>query len=200
MKKLLSLVLAAMLCLCALTPAMAENDLGAADATAVETFPYVLGDYKLYFDFLASNFFGTEPQWDADAELLLAVATIPGVGDVIFSVDENEYMLEIMTVVEMDVNNAEERETKAAYFGNMVALAALSSKAAEDVNSFTDEKINAITNQLVTMIKGLMGKLAEALTGELVTIQEEVDGNLCTFFMQVDMTTMTLSFGFQMLP
>lgn len=194
MKKLLSLVLAAMLCLCALTPAMAET------TAAVETFPYTLSDYKAYFDLLATNLFGVAPQWAADAELLLAVATIPGVGDVIFSVDENEYMLEIMTVVEMDVNNAEELQTKAAYFGNVVALAALSSKAAEDVNSFTDEKINAITNQLVTMIKGLMGKLAEALTGELVTIQEEVDGNLCTFFMQVDMTTMTLSFGFQMLP
>ncbi len=194
MKKLLSLVLAAMLCLCALTPAMAET------TAAVETFPYTLSDYKAYFDPLATNLFGVAPQWADDAEEKIAVATIPGIGEVKFSVDENEYMLEILTKVEMDINDDEAVQTKSVYFGNVVALAALSSKAAEDVNSFTDEKINAITNQLVTMIKGMVGKLAEALTGEFVTIQEEVDGNLCTFFMQVDMTTMTLSFGFQMKP
>lgn len=190
MKKLLSLVLAAMLCLCALTPAMAET------TTAVETFPYVLGDYKLYFDYLAANLFGVAPQWAADAELLTAVATIPGVGEVKFSVDENEYMLEILTKVEMNINDT----AAANAFGQIVALVALSSKAAEDVNSFTDEKINAITNQLVTMIGELTSKIVEALAGELVTIQGEVDGNLCTFIMQGDMTTMTLSFGFQMKP
>lgn len=194
MKKLLSLVLAAMLCLCALTPAMAET------TAAVETFPYTLSDYKVYFDQLATNLFGVAPQWADDAEEKIAVATIPGIGEVKFSVDENEYMLEILTKVEMDINDDEAVQTKSVYFGNVVALAALSSKAAEDLNGFTDEKIDAITNQLIAMIQGLMGKLAEALTGEFVTIQEEVDGNLCTFFMQVDMTTMTLSFGFQMKP
>jgi len=194
MKKLLSLVLAAMLCLCALTPAMAET------TAAVETFPYTLSDYKVYFDLLATNLFGVAPQWADDAEEKIAVATIPGIGEVKFSVDENEYMLEILTKVEMDINDDEAVQTKSVYFGNVVALAALSSKAAEDLNGFTDEKIDAITNQLIAMIQGLMGKLAEALTGEFVTIQEEVDGNLCTFFMQVDMTTMTLSFGFQMKP
>ena len=109
-------------------------------------------------------------------------------------------MTEILTRVEMKMNDDAAVETKANAFGQIVVLAALSSKAAEDVSSFTDEKINAITNQLATMIQGLMGKLAEALTGEPVTIQEEVDGNLCTFIMQIDMTTMTMSFGFQMKP
>ncbi len=200
MKKLLSLVLAAMLCLCALTPAMAENDLGAANTTAVETFPYVLGDYKLYFDFMAKNFFGTEPQWAADAELLIAVATIPGIGDVIFSVDENEYMQEMMTVVTMDMNDTAQVQTMSNYFGQIVALTALSSKAAEDPETFTEEKINSITNEMVAMINGMMGKIGEALTGNVVTNQKEIDGNLCTFFMQIDATAMTLSFGFQMLP
>lgn len=194
MKKLLSLVLAAMLCLCALTPAMAET------TAAVETFPYTLSDYKAYFDLLATNLFGVAPQWAADAEEKIAVASIPGIGEVMFSVDENEYMLEILTMVEMDINDDEAVQTKSAYFGNVVALAALSSKAAEDLNGFTDEKIDAITNQLIAMIQGMVGKIAEAMTGESVVVQEEVDGNLCTFIMQIDMTTMTMSFGFQMLP
>lgn len=194
MKKLLSLVLAAMLCLCALTPAMAET------TAAVETFPYTLSDYKVYFDLLATNLFGVEPQWAADAEAKIAVATIPGIGEVMFSVDENEYMLEILTMVEMDINDDEAVQTKSAYFGNVVALAALSSKAAEDFNGFTEEKINAISAELQTMISEMVGKIAVALTGEPVTIQKEIDGNLCTFYMMIDMTTMTLSFGFQMLP
>lgn len=194
MKKLLSLVLAAMLCLCALTPAMAET------TAAVETFPYTLGVYKAYFDLLATNLFSVEPQWAADAEAKIAVATIPGVGEVLFSVDENEYMLEILTMVEMDMNDTAAVNTKSNAFGQIVALAALSSKAAEDVNSFTDEKVNAISAELQAMITEMVGKITEALTGEPVTIQKEIDGNLCTFYMMIDMTTMTLSFGFQMQP
>lgn len=194
MKKLLSLVLAAMLCLCALTPAMAET------TAAVETFPYTLGVYKAYFDLLATNLFSVEPQWAADAEAKIAVATIPGVGEVLFSVDENEYMLEILTMVEMDMNDTAAVNTKSNAFGQIVALAALSSKAAEDVNSFTDEKVNAISAELQAMITEMVGKITEALTGEPVTIQKEIDGNLCTFYMMIDMTTMTLSWGFQMKP
>ena len=194
MKKLLSLVLVAMLCLCALTPAMAET------TAAVETFPYTLGVYKAYFDALATNLFGVEPQWATDAEPGSAVASVPGYGDVNFGMDANQNMTEILTRVEMKMNDDAAVETKANAFGQIVVLAALSSKAAEDVSSFTDEKIDAITKQLATMIQGRMGKLAEALTGEPVTIQEEVDGNLCTFIMQIDMTTMTMSFGFQMKP
>ena len=194
MKKLLSLVLAAMLCLCALTPAMAET------TAAVETFPYTLGVYKAYFDALATNFFGVAPQWAADAEAKIAVATIPEIGEVLFSVDENEYMLEILTMVEMNMNDEAAVNTKSNAFGQIVALAALSSKAAEDFNGFTEEKINAISAELKTMISEMVGKIAVALTGEPVTIQKEIDGNLCTFYMMIDMTTMTLSFGFQMLP
>ena len=194
MKKLLSLVLAAMLCLCALTPAMAET------TAAVETFPYTLGVYKAYFDALATNFFGVAPQWATDAESGIAVARVPGYGDVKFGMDANQNVTEILTVVEMNMNDEAAVNTKSNAFGQIVALAALSSKAAEDFNGFTDEKIDAITNQLIAMIQGMVGKIAEAMTGESVVVQEEVDGNLCTFIMQIDMTTMTMSFGFQMKP
>lgn len=192
MKKLLSLVLAAMLCLCALTPAMAE--------TAVETFPYVLTDYAVYFNHLASSMFQVEPQWASDAESGVAVASVPGYGDVIFGMDANQNVTEIMTVVEMNINDNDAVKAKSNAFGQIVALAALSSKAAEDLNGFTEEKIDAITAELVAMITEMVGKIAEAATGNMVSNQKEIDGNMCTFFMQIDVTAMTMSFGFMMEP
>ena len=192
MKKLLSLVLAAMLCLCALTPAMAE--------TAVETFPYTLENYAAYFNYLALSMFGVEPEWAADYETGAAVASVPGYGEVIFGMDANQNVNEIMTIVSMDMNDTAAVQTKSNAFGQIVALAALSSKAAEDINSFTEDKINTVTNELVAMINEMMGKIADALTGNMVSNQKEIDGNLCTFFMQIDATAMTLSFGFMMEP
>lgn len=193
MKKLLSLVLAAMLCLCALPPAMAET------TAAVETFPYTLSDYKVYFDLLASDLFGVAPQWATDAESGIAVASVPGYGDVKLGMDANQNMTEILTVVEININDDGAMYAKSLAFGKIVALAALSSKAAEDAESFA-EKAVAIGAELETMINELVGGIDEDWNGDMLTIKKEVDGNLCTVYMMIDMTTMTLSFGFQMLP
>ena len=168
--------------------------------TAVETFPYVLTDYAVYFNHLASGMFQVEPQWASDVESGVAVASVPGYGDVIFGMDANQNVTEIMTVVEMNINDNDAVKAKSNAFGQIVALAALSSKAAEDLNGFTEEKIDAITAELVAMINEMVGKIAEAATGNMVSNQKEIDGNMCTFFMQIDVTAMTMSFGFMMEP
>ena len=53
MKKLVSLILALAMCLCALTPALAEGSLVAT--AEAEVVPYSFEDYKNLFDTLSAN-------------------------------------------------------------------------------------------------------------------------------------------------
>lgn len=193
MKKLVSMLLALMLCLCGLTSAMAET----ATETTVEVFPYTVEDYKTYFDVLGYNLFGEAPVWAATEDGQSLVATIESWGVAVVMLDELGQVTSLGTTI--DISMEGDVTTESNKFGQMVALIALSSKAAEDINSFTEENINTFTNSLMTLITSLMGSIADAMT-EPVVVSEEIGGNLCSFYMSLDMNTMTMSFGFLMEP
>ena len=195
MKKLIALLLAALLCLGTMLPALAENETEARP----ETFPYMFSEYKTYFDFLSENLFGITPEWGADVEALIAMARVEGFGDTYLEVDAEEYVKNIITMVAIPVADDTQITAAANSFGQLVALITLSSRAAQDVSTFTNETINAVQNELVEMISELMSHVSDALNGP-VTLEHEVDGDLCTLVMSFDLEAMTLTFGFMLQP
>ena len=195
MKKLIALLLAALLCLGTMLPALAENETEARP----ETFPYMFSEYKTYFDFLSENLFGITPEWGADVEALIAMARVEGFGDTYLEVDAEEYVKTVITMVSIPVADDTQITTAANSFGQLVALITLSSRAAQDVSTFTNETINAVQNELVEMISELMSHVSDALNGP-VTLEHEVDGDLCTLVMSFDLEAMTLTFGFMLQP
>ncbi|MBR6668285.1 MAG: hypothetical protein IKL25_07995 [Clostridia bacterium] len=190
MKKLLSLVLAAMLCLCALMPAVAE--------TAVETFPYTMQTYRMYFDVLAANLLQVQPQWEMDATGAKYIVTVGNYGVVEVEVDAQGGVIALTTVSEFSMSNGELQE-KSNNFGMVCALVALTSKAAEDINGFTEDKINSVTQELVGMIQELSTGF-DKMDGTPYIIEREVDGNLCAFMAMINTQKLTLTFGFTMKP
>ena len=190
MKKLLSLVLAAMLCLCALMPAVAE--------TAVEAFPYTLETYRMYFDVLAANLLQVQPQWQKDWSGTKYVVTLGNYGVVEVEVNAQGGVTALTTVSEFSMSGAELQE-KSNNFGMVCALVALTSKAAEDINGFTENKINSVTQELVGMIQELSSGF-DKMDGSPYIIEKEVDGNLCAFMAMINVQKLTLTFGFTMKP
>lgn len=194
MKKLLSLVLAALLCIGCLTPVLAENSLSSLfsnlNATA-EAFPYTLEDYQSYFNLLCTNLFGATPVWTTDGSN--AVATIEGFSDVIVEMNAEGYVTKLSTSMTVSASDA----SAANNLGMMIALVAMSSKAAEDV-SFITSNTEAYTNELVSGLYSLLGNLAEAMSGP-VSSTVEVYGDTATFTLALDISdaaNINMTFGF----
>ena len=184
MKKLVSMLLALVLCLCALTPVMAE--------TAVEAFPYTVEGYRTYFDVLAVSMFGVSPAWTLSADGRSYNVDVPGYGTVEVALNAQGQITSFKSTLVATEDNV---TTTSNAFGQLVALIALSSKAAEDITFLTEENINQFTAELQGLLGEMLSRIAEAMEGPLV-VSGEVVGNTCSFSMLLDLNNMTINFGF----
>ena len=200
MKKLLSLLLAALLCMGCISPVLAETDLVSLfnnlnnTAATEEAFPYTVAEYQLYFDILCSSNLGVNPVWTNDG--VNTVASIAGYGDAIIETNAEGYITKLSTTMTVSANDV----TAANKLGMMIAIVALSSKATEDV-TFITANSEAYTQELVNGLYALLGDLVAALSGP-ISSTAEVYGDTATFTLAIDMTDpanlmMTLGFIYE---
>ena len=193
MKKLLSLALALMLA-CTTLPALAEGGLSnlfsglTSNTTQEEAFPYTQADYKLYLDLLAYVMLEVSPTWSAEGNNHAAVVGDYGVVNV--STNADGYVTRISINVDVSATNMAAAEN----LGLLTALAALASKTTEDT-SFLEQHAGAFSDELVNILYGLMGRIAEAMEGP-VSSSGEIYGDTATFTMSLDLTTMVIHFQF----
>lgn len=193
MKKIISLLLAAMLCLCALTPVLAESlgdSLAAQFGTAAsEPFPYTLDSFKMYFDLLSDAVLGVKPVWSATGEGENQNIALEGFGNVIVVI-ENGSIIRYEMAVTVTVDNANELGYG---LGSLLGLVFMSSKAAEDVSYLSDSAAtDAFSTQLNNLLQELLGKINEAIAAP-VSVTGEVMEDTATFTLSVDLTNMTLT-------
>lgn len=190
MKKLLSLLLAALLCVCAMTPVMAEDSLSAlfsALNTTVEAFPYTISDYQTYFNILSLNVISVSPVWTTEGNT--ATAVLEGYGDVLVEANAEGYVTKLSTTMTVGTSDTE----SANKLGMLVALVAMTSKATEDI-SFFSENSDGFTNELLSVLFALMGDITSAMEAP-ISSTGEVYGDTVTFTLSVNVTDMTMELG-----
>lgn len=194
MKKIVSLLLAAMLCMCTMAPAMADGLAGLLaqlnNKQNAEAFNYTLAEYQEMFDMLAGATLQATPVWTNNGDT--AVASIAGYGDVIVTLNAEGKVTKLNTEIACSLNNI---ETGANAFGMLVAVTAMSSKAIEDPNFTSGNNIDNYTNELLGVLYGLMGDIAKALEGPISSTGEVADDTV-TFTLAMDMEAMAMVFGF----
>lgn len=194
MKKIVSLLLAAMLCMCTMAPAMADGLAGLLaqlnNNQNAEAFNYTLAEYQEMFDMLAGATLQATPVWTNNGDT--AVASIEGYGDVIVTLNAEGKVTKLNTEIACSLDNI---ETGANAFGMLVAVTALSSKVVEDPNFTSGDNIDNYTNELLGVMYGLMGDIAKALEAPISSTGEVADDTV-TFTLAVDMEAMALVFGF----
>lgn len=193
MKKLLSLLLAALLCVGAMTPVLAEagdslSSLFSNTNTATEAFTYTLAEYQVFFNTLSSSVLGADPTWETTAEG--AVATIPGYGEVLVNTNADGYVTRLSTKMTVNLDDTE----GASNLGMVVALVAMTSKATEDLE-FLSANSDDYTTQLLNVLYSLMGNIADAMTAP-ITATDEVYGDTVTFILSISLTEMTMTLEF----
>ena len=190
MKKLLSLLLAALLCVCALTPVMAEDSLSAlfnSLNTTAEAFPYTISDYQTYFNILSLNVIQVNPVWTTEGNT--ATAVLEGYGDVVVEANADGYVTKLTTGMTVGTSDTE----SANKLGMLVALVAMTSKATEDI-SFFSENSDGFTQELLSVLFALMGDITSAMEAP-VSSTGEVYGDTVTFTLSVNATDMTMELG-----
>ncbi len=198
MKKFLSLLLAAMLCVCALTPAMAET--ATEEAAPAVPFAFTLDTYKTYFDLLAAASLGVAPEWVQDEEGVV-YANLADTFAVIVNMDENGNIFGFDTAVAISLEADEEAINAASEtFGMIVALIGMSALTAEDVTFLANQELQTqFSTQIMTPLLSLIGNIASAMTAPIFETAE-VSGHTCTFMMAIDQTAMTMTMGFTFEP
>ena len=185
MKKIVSLILALALCLCALTPAMAEGGLSASAAA----FPYSFEDYKLQFDTLSTGMLQVAPVWsEADGN---HVATVAGFGEVVVEVNAQGQI----TRLAAEQSFTMEEIANAANFGMLVAMTATISKMTEDPTFFSNVDADVYSNELMGPLQTLMGRINEALTAP-ISSTAVVYGDMVTFTCSIDLAGPRVTYGF----
>lgn len=190
MKKLLSLLLAALLCVCALTPVMAEDSLSAlfnALNNTAEAFPYTVSDYQTYFNILSLNVIQVSPVWTTEGNN--AIAALEGYGDVLVEANAEGYVTKLSTSMTVGTSDTE----SANKLGMLVALVAMTSKATEDI-SFFNENSDGFTQELLSVLFALMGDITSAMEAP-ISSSGEVYGDTVTFTLSVNVTDMTMELG-----
>lgn len=190
MKKLVSLLLAAMLCVCALTPVMAESSLSALFNSlnnTVEAFPYTIADYQTYFNILSLNVIQVSPVWTTEGNT--ATAVLEGYGDVLVEANAEGYVTKLSTSMTVGMSDT----ASANKLGMLVALVAMTSKATEDI-SFFNENSDGFTQELLGVLYALMGDIVSAMEAP-ISSTGEVYGDTVTFTLSVNVTNMTMELG-----
>ena len=188
MKKFLSLLLAAMLCLCALTPAMAEN----LTVTTEKPFTFTLDSYKAMYNMVAQSVLQVTPVWTTDEATGNVIVTTEGFSDVTVTVDENNNVTGVNTLLKATDADLQD---KANAYGMIVAVAGMSAAMLENPElgvNFADE--------FTPLFTSLLNSIVQAIQGETVKVVGDVAGTTCACTMSIDLTSMEYTFGFHMAP
>lgn len=194
MKKLLSLLLAALLCLGCMIPAMAEAPVTEAETpAAVETFPYALDNYKMYFDMLVAGGLGATPVWTAAEDGLSYTVDVAGFGSVLISLDAEGNILSYATEMTASAANS---EALGNAFGQLVAMIGMTSRICEDITFLMDsEAQNEYATALVMPLMKLISRINDAMAAPVAETAEVFD-DTATFTLAVNLETVEVTFGF----
>lgn len=188
MKKLVSLILALILTLGCMLPAMAET------TAAPATFTFALSDFQTWFDlFITSTGLGITPVWTTSEDGLTVEADAQDLGKVVVTLNADGQVtcLGLETILTLD-----NIQVGAYYFGVSVGLATLSAKAAEDPTFLADEaNATQMEAELTNLVNNLSARTNEALTGA-ISETGVIAGHPATVYMSFDLTNMTLVFGY----
>lgn len=194
MKKLLSLLLAALLCLGCMIPAMAEAPVTEAETpAAVETFPYALDNYKMYFDMLVAGGLGATPVWTAAEDGLSYTVDVAGFGSVLISLDAEGNILSYATEMTASAANS---EALGEAFGQLIVMIGMTSRICEDITFLMDsEAQNEYSIALVVPLMKLSSRINDAMEAPVAETAEVFDDTV-TFTLAVNLETVKVTFGF----
>ena len=194
MKKLLSLLLAALLCLGCMIPAMAEAPVTEAETpAAVETFPYTLDNYKMYFDKLVAGALGATPVWTAAEDGLSYTVDVAGFGSVLISLDAEGNILSYATEMTASAANS---EALGEAFGQLIVMIGMTSRICEDITFLMDsEAQNEYSIALVVPLMKLSSRINDAMEAPVAETAEVFDDTV-TFTLAVNLETVKVTFGF----
>lgn len=192
MKKLVSLLLALVLSLGCMLPAMAETT-ETVEAPAVP-FTFTLTDFQTWFDlFITTTGLGITPVWTTSEDGLTVEADAQDLGKIVVTLNADGQV----TCLGLDsILTLDNIQVGAYFFGVSVGLTTLAAKAAEDPTFLADEaNATQMEAELTNLVNTLSARTNEALTG---TISETgvIAGHTATVSMSFDMTNMTLLFGY----
>lgn len=192
MKKLVSLILALVLALGCMTPAMAETA-DAVDAP-VAPFTFAVTDFQTCFDlFVSSTELGITPVWTTSEDGLTVEADAQALGKVVLTLNADGQVIKVNSEAVLGLDNM---EMGAYYFGVTVGLVTVAVKAAEDP-TFPEDQANAtqMEAELTSLVGTLTARINEVLTG---TISESgvIAGHSATVYMRLDVINMSLIFGY----
>lgn len=192
MKKLVSLLLALVLSLGCMLPAMAETT-ETVEAPAVP-FTFALEDFQTWFDlFITTTGLGITPVWTTSEDGLTVEADAQDLGKVIVTLNADGQVtcLGIDSILTLD-----NIQVGAYFFGVSVGLTTLAAKAAEDPTFLADEaNATQMEAELTNLVNTLSARTNEALTGA-ISETGVIAGHTATVSMSFDMTNMTLLFGY----
>lgn len=192
MKKLVSLILALVLSLGCMLPAMAETT-ETVEAPAVP-FTFALEDFQTWFDlFITTTGLGITPVWTTSEDGLTVEADAQDLGKIVVTLNADGQVtcLGIDSILTLD-----NIQVGAYFFGVSVGLTTLAAKAAEDPTFLADEaNATQMEAELTNLVNTLSARTNEALTGA-ISETGVIAGHTATVSMSFDMTNMTLLFGY----
>lgn len=192
MKKLVSLVLALVLSLGCMLPAMAE-DTETVEAPAAP-FTFAVADFQTYFDlFVSTTGLGITPVWTTSEDGLTVEADAQALGKVVLTLNADGQVLKVNTEALLTLDNI---QVGAYYFGVTVGLVTLAVKVAEDPTFLEDQaNANQMETELTNLVNTLSARINDALTGP-ISESGEIAGHKATVYMSFDMINMALIFGY----
>lgn len=192
MKKIVSLILALVLALGCMLPAMAE----ATETVEVPAVPFTftLEEFQTWFDlFIITTGLGITPVWTPSEDGLIVEGDAQDLGKVVVTLNADGQVtcLALDTVLTLD-----NLQMGAYFFGVSVGLITLAAKVAEDP-TFLDDENNAtlMETELTNLVNAMTANMDAALTGT-VSESGEIAGHKATVSTAFDMVNMTLLFGY----
>lgn len=197
MKKLISLLLAALLCLSALTPALAQSlsDLlaGSTPSEDATAFAYTADEYRVVFDELSVSRLKVTPVWTlVDGR---HIAAVEGYGEVVITIDEAGFVTSLYTEVTCTVDDL----GLARNFGMLLAMAATASKMVENPAFLFSGEADVLANGLSDSLNTLTANIAQAVRAP-ISHTAEVCGNTVTYTCALDIAANSLTFSFTFEP
>lgn len=192
MKKLVSLILALVLSLGCMLPAMAETT-ETVEAPAVP-FTFALTDFQTWFDlFITSTGLGITPVWTTSEDGLTVEGDAQDLGKVVVTLNADGQVTCLSLDAPLTLDNL---QVGAYYFGVSLAMTTLAAKVAEDPAFMEDETVTATMEaELSALVTNLTNRIDEALTAP-ISETGVIAGHTATVYMSFDLTNMTLIFGY----
>ena len=164
MKKLVSLILALVLSLGCMLPAMAETT-ETVEAPAVP-FTFALEDFQTWFDlFITTTGLGITPVWTTSEDGLTVEADAQDLGKIVVTLNADGQVICLGLDSVLTLDNI---QVGAYLFGVSVGLTTLAAKAAEDPAFLADEaNATQMEAELTNLVNTLSARTNEALTGAI---------------------------------